>query len=183
MGKSSGSSSKPEKKRSSKKRERVEEEEEEIYVVEKILDKRVLEDGTVLYYLKWRNYPESDNTWEPVSNLECDELINEFEREHSAKGASAVNEPPKKKRSQKKQNNGLDTSELIGFERGFEAEEIIGATDLDGQIMFNIKWKGADILDWVPSKEANVKCPQVVIKYYEGCLTWKNEDEAETADS
>ena len=33
--------------------------------------------------------------------------------------------------------------------------------------------KGADILDWVPAKEANVKCPQVVIKYYESCLTWK----------
>ena len=97
-----------------------------------------------------------------VSNLDCDELITEFEKEHSSRGASAVNEPPKKKRSQKKQNNGLDSSELIGFERGFEAEEIIGATDLDGQIMFNIKWKGADILDWVPSKEANVKCPQVV---------------------
>ena len=66
MGKTSGSSVNKEKKRS-KKRERVEEEEEEVYVVEKILDKRVLEDGTVLYYLKWRNYPESDNTWEPVS--------------------------------------------------------------------------------------------------------------------
>ena len=49
-----GTSAKGEKKKS-KKRERVEEEEEEeIYVVEKILDKRVLEDGTILYYLKWR---------------------------------------------------------------------------------------------------------------------------------
>ena len=33
--------------------------------------------------------------------------------------------------------------------------------------------KNTDILDWVPAKEANVKCPQVVIKYYENCLTWK----------
>ena len=48
----SASSRQPDKKKS-KKRERVEEE-EEVYVVEKILDKRVLEDGTVLYYLKWR---------------------------------------------------------------------------------------------------------------------------------
>ena len=51
-GSSSAASSKIDKKKS-KKRERVEEE-EEVYVVEKILDKRVLEDGTVLYYLKWR---------------------------------------------------------------------------------------------------------------------------------
>ena len=56
MGKpgTASSSSKPAtEKKKSKKRERVEEE-EEVYVVEKILDKRVLEDGTVLYYLKWR---------------------------------------------------------------------------------------------------------------------------------
>lgn len=187
-GSSSAASSKIDKKKS-KKRERVEEE-EEVYVVEKILDKRVLEDGTVLYYLKWRNYPESDNTWEPVTNLDCDELISEFEKVyalsqvHSSKGASAASSPPKKKRTNKKPNNGYDAAnEPIGFERGYEAEEIIGATDLDGQIMFNIKWKGADILDWVPAKEANVKCPQVVIKYYESCLTWKTEDDGESGDS
>jgi len=179
---SSASTRQPDKKKS-KKRERVEEE-EEVYVVEKILDKRVLEDGTVLYYLKWRNYPESDNTWEPVTNLDCDELISEFEKVYSSKGASAASSPPKKKRTHKKPNNGYDaTNEPIGFERGFEAEEIIGATDLDGQIMFNIKWKGTDILDWVPAKEANVKCPQIVIKYYESCLTWKTEEDGESGDS
>ena len=60
---------------------------------------------------------------------------------HSSKGASAASSPPKKKRTHKKQNNGYDASnEPIGFERGYEAEEIIGATDLDSQIMFNIKW-------------------------------------------
>ena len=56
MGKPSASASSSKhgtEKKKSKKRERVEEE-EEVYVVEKILDKRVLEDGTVLYYLKWR---------------------------------------------------------------------------------------------------------------------------------
>ena len=56
MGKPSASASTSKhgtEKKKSKKRERVEEE-EEVYVVEKILDKRVLEDGTVLYYLKWR---------------------------------------------------------------------------------------------------------------------------------
>ena len=60
---------------------------------------------------------------------------------HSSKGASAASSPPKKKRTNKKPNNGYDAAnEPIGFERGYEAEEIIGATDLDGQIMFNIKW-------------------------------------------
>ena len=62
---------------------------DDVYVAEKILDKRVLPDGTVLYYVKWRNYPETDNTWEPVINLDCDELLSEFEE-----GRSVPTQPP-----------------------------------------------------------------------------------------
>jgi len=33
-----------------------------------------------------------------------------------------------------------DLSEPSGFQRGLAAEEILGATEMDGQIIFMIKW-------------------------------------------
>ena len=33
--------------------------------------------------------------------------------------------------------------------------------------MFLIKWSGSDEADFVPSREANVKCLQIVIKFEE----------------
>ena len=73
-----------------------------------------------------------------------------------------------------------DTCIKTGFERGLEAETILGATEEGGQIMFLIKWKDLHSFDLVYASEANLKIPQQVIKFYESKLAWhKNSPEVE----
>ncbi|XP_022193412.1 chromobox protein homolog 1 isoform X2 [Nilaparvata lugens] len=201
------------------------EEQEEEFSVEKIIDKRIVK-GKTEYYLKWKGYPDEENTWEPVENLDCDELIDEFERKRAEKEAAkkkpaAEPTPPAKKKPEKaaklntsakeetpkikkrkpeeeeekpqeeqKKKKAVSTpkevkvkkDEIKGFDRGLDAEKIIGATDSSGELMFLMKWKGIDEADLVPAKVANVRCPQIVIKFYEERLTWHiptNDDNAE----
>src|SRR5487761_1760216 len=35
------------------------------------------------YLLKWKGYPESDNTWEPVDMIHAPDLVKQYERRHS----------------------------------------------------------------------------------------------------
>ncbi|KAM3859522.1 chromobox protein homolog 1b [Diretmus argenteus] len=157
-----------------------EEEEEEEYVVEKVLNRRVVK-GRVDYLLKWKGFSEEDNTWEPEDNLDCPDLIAEFlqsqkSAQEGKKKAAADADGDESKSKRRKE----DPEKVRGFARALDPERIIGATDSTGELMFLMKWKNSDEADLVPAKEANVKCPQVVIAFYEERLTWHSyptEDE------
>lgn len=52
-------------------------EEEDVYEVEKIVNHRRRGNKTQ-YFIKWKGYPSSENTWEDEDNLNCDELLQEY---------------------------------------------------------------------------------------------------------
>uniref|UniRef100_A0A8C2C3Y9 Chromobox homolog 1a (HP1 beta homolog Drosophila) n=1 Tax=Cyprinus carpio TaxID=7962 RepID=A0A8C2C3Y9_CYPCA len=135
------------KKQTKKKVEEVVEEEEEEYVVEKVLDRRVVK-GRVEFLLKWKGFSDEDNTWEPEDNLDCPDLIAEYMQKHKS----------------------TEKKDSIGKRKG--ESDTDGGEDSRPKKRKDEVRKNSDEADLVPAKEANVKCPQVVISFYEERLTW-----------
>lgn len=72
----------------------------------------------------------------------------------------------KKKRVDKK-SRLTEIEKPRGFDRGLELDEIVGATDYTGELMFLVRWQNCTELDLMPATEVNEKSPQDVIKFYE----------------
>jgi len=154
---------------------------EEEYEVETILEKRVRK-GKTEYLVKWKGWEDpSDNTWEPEAHLDCPDIISAFNKKNDGAKDSGASKPAEKRKSTTEGTDPAKKKPKVetrpkGFSRGLQPEKIIGATNDPGELYFLIKWKGSDEADLVPAKEANVRIPQVVIKFYEERLNWYEDD-------
>ncbi|CAF1601779.1 unnamed protein product [Didymodactylos carnosus] len=161
--------------------------------------------GQNYYYLKWKNFDESENTWEPESHLDCPELISDFLANRppkpvriSSSSASRSRRRLTRKRSEEDEENRQPSTsstqlaqdqthpssgrrprvelEQTGYSRGQIPEKIMGATDVHGELMFLIKWQGIEKTELVPARIVNTKSAQMVIKFYEDRLTWADQN-------
>ena len=126
----------------------------------------------------------SENSWEPEENLDCPDLISDYENrmkkqkrknETTTSSSSNTSVRSTKKKPGDSASGGVENDEpnaMRGFDRNLQPEKILGATDSSGELMFLMKWKNSDEADLVLAKTANVKCPQIVIQFYEERLTW-----------
>jgi len=79
----------------------AEEYDQEEYEVENILDKRIRL-GATEYLIKWLGYEKkTDCTWEPEENLDCQDVIDEFEENYEKN--KKVRKPRKRKKSSDKE--------------------------------------------------------------------------------
>jgi hypothetical protein len=53
---------------------------DQVYEVETILDHKQIRKKTH-YLIRWKGYPDSENTWEPVTNLQCPELLDQYHQQ------------------------------------------------------------------------------------------------------
>lgn len=150
--------------------ERQEGKEAEVFVVEKILDKKIGTNGSIKYLVKWLNYPSRDNSWEPVDNLiDCCEAMIKFELERAKKVAKRHED-----------DNGLIEQEdpnkrTYRKSLEFEVNDIMGLVKVGNERYFLTSLANSTRKAFVRASLANVIFPTKVIDFYIKNMRWKPE--------
>lgn len=192
--------------RSRKKNSKPQKIQDNIYIVERILERRV-EHGMVFYKVKWEGYPDLYNTWEPDYNIMDRNLVRAFDQanraesqyendseeseisvgsdvgEHTSRdGSSSISSEYgessiiKNRFDDNISSNSNDSSLLSEPEKDHENYdiEIVGATTLEGKIMFVIK--SNENVAVIPNEVMKEKNPQTLIKFYESHFKWQQDE-------
>jgi len=85
-------------------------EEGEYFIVEKILDSRVV-NGEKEYYIKWHSLAESQNSWEKARDCFCKSLIEEYEKEKEEKKEKEKEKEKDKDKETPRKKQKTDDSE------------------------------------------------------------------------
>ncbi|XP_053295357.1 M-phase phosphoprotein 8 isoform X2 [Pleuronectes platessa] len=121
-------------------------EEEDVYEVERIIDMR-LEEGEVLYRVRWKNYCSDDDTWEPEAHLEdCREVLLAYKK--------AMGEAKAKKEAEAKKSLKLPSKSDV-FDADSESD-----SDKDRPVQMPIKKKKKKKIreeDELPTKDKKKK--------------------------
>lgn len=154
-------------------------EDETEYEVEKIMGE-MIEKGKRLFYVKWKNWPESDNSWEREEDVDCPDLIEKF-RDSCRPVAKATKRPatkapvqtPKKaKKAAKAEDEDQEqdpladeSSEEEEEELQWEVKQILDVRNRRGKKEYFIRWKNCDSSQdsWEP--EDGINCPDLLAAF------------------
>jgi hypothetical protein len=109
----------------------------------------------------------SENTWEPIENIECHNLVNGYEKSLKRKPRGKTQKtvgrrlPPNSST-----RRGGQSNDFTAFQ-GLVAEAIVGATDACGELLHLVKWEGKEELELVPAIFTTMKFPLIVMAFYE----------------
>lgn len=127
---------------------------ETTHLIEKILSLKI-ENGVEFALVKWCNYPNSENSWEPTSNLfDCQQLI-----KHCIKEKTIV------KKMNQKYCKSIETPPF-GLDRQLKPEKILDGFILRGVEILTMKWIGSEETDFVLKSKIRNKYPLLLLKFY-----------------
>lgn len=171
---------------------------QEEYSVERILRKRN-RNGRVEYLIKWEGFNADHNTWEPRENLYCDQMVNNFERELKKKekaqpkrtlrntnvasgsrsdAGSSNAETETETTDENSESEEIEEEDEVPVataSREVEVERILGVTgSRSNELQFLLKLRGVEDAILVQNDQANLMCPQLILKYYQERIHWNN---------
>lgn len=148
------------------------------YVVERIVDSRKM-NGKTQYLIHWQGYTTDEETWENLSQLDCEELIDEYLTKNTA---ANENVPENEKKSAKKRPAGKKKLESnpekkkaiqkppgpVNGSQEYEVERIIDMHTLkSGKREFLIRWKGFRKGDDTWEPESHLEGTDILAKFLE----------------
>ena len=126
---------------------------EEEYAVEQIVDKNCDQNGKISYLIKWKDYDDIDNTWEPIENLFCIDLIEKFEKTYKSIDTLSLDE-----QEQKEEEETFPTEEKhSNFENGIDIRKL---QFVDHEELISNKEE---------KKEEEITCHAEAVHKYECC--------------
>lgn len=144
------------------------------YEVEKIVGEKV-EFGVRFFLVKWKGWPENDNTWESEKSVDCIDLIEKFRDSCRSSGksnkrsSSAAPKSAKAKKARKNANedegdgDSDDDDAADAGEKEWEVEKIMNVrTARGGKKEYLIRWKGCKASDDTWEPENGISCTSLI---------------------
>lgn len=154
------------------------------FEMENLVDHKT-EKGKLLYFIKWLDWNEDSNTWEPIENIFSHCLISDYEKTRQNKPYTIEEEIQRDKRLEelKDLENYEIKMELLEVPRGNlqsdNPHSVIGFINKD---LIKVQWiirhrtgvKPEDSL--VNYRKFREKHPHLLIKFYEDCIFYRKEN-------
>lgn len=139
----------------------TEDNQSDTYIVEKILARKKYQ-GSVLYKVKWKNYPLSSCSWEPVNNFEDIDIIKSFEESMQKKRKGKPGRKPKifsmpEEKNKEKKEGDLEAKPKENENKSSESSASFFSSVKDLSLEGNIE---EDIPLKILSSKQNIKDPK-----------------------
>lgn len=150
----------------------TETEEEEIYEVEVILEHKKIKKGKYKYYLKWKGYPDSENTWEIEENLACPDLLEKYWEGIRKKKEQRKKEKEKIKPQEKeKEQKPIQHLTKLNKTKKKNKLEVMGCNkDANGKLYFLVQLQNGTVQS-VPNATMKKNYLPILYKFYEDNIT------------